>query len=98
MNEMLFVFSHSGKVNYNGNLCPHFHLEGGLIRLMIFFKGVVKWGLDNILVFKKGKNAQNCFSCDNMVIDFWILLHFRFKKNQDLLYRVLASRYLRGIC
>ena len=65
---------------------------------MIFFKGVVIGGLDNILGFKKGKNAQNCFSCDNMVIDFWILLHFRFKKNQDLLYRILASRYLRGIC
>ena len=32
---------------------------------MIFFKGVVIGGLDNILGFKKGKNAQNCFSCDN---------------------------------
>jgi hypothetical protein len=62
MNEMVFVFSHSGKVKYNGNLCPIFHLEGGL---MIFFKGAVKWGLENILGFKKGENAQNCFSCDN---------------------------------
>ena len=49
MDEMFFfVFTHSEKVKYKGIPCPNFLLKGGL-----------KGDPDNILGFKKGKNAQN---------------------------------------